>query len=248
VTVAKHAGPVSAVMTIQRRTRGTGFYDYRRLRLVVRVSGKTVVDRLLCANLRCSIGSHHELGLANVWGGPLHEVVLNVFTGGAHCCFESLIALVDGPYRGRLLDKLWGDPGYEGQRVDGQYQFVTADDRFAYEFTAFAASGLPVQVLRIDQHGRFQDVTRSRLELLRSDAREWWNAYLGERGKPDGDVRGVMAAWCADEYRLGDRPACTTELGKALSKGWLAGVGLWPQKKAYVTALLKTLAKWGYAD
>jgi hypothetical protein len=29
---------------------------------------------------------------------------------------------------------------------------------------------------------------------------------------------------------------------------WLAGEGLWPQKKAYVTALLKTLAKWGYTD
>jgi hypothetical protein len=60
--------------------------------------------------------------------------------------------------------------------------------------------------------------------------------------------RGVLAAWCADEYRLGAKAACTAELGKALGKGWLSGAGLWPQNKAYVTALLKKLAKWGYVS
>ena len=89
-------------------------------------------------------------------------------------------------------------------------------------------------------------MTQTRLDLVRADAKMWWHAYVQERGKKDGDVRGVLAAWCADEYRLGDRATCTTELGKALSKGWLAGAGLWPQKQAYVTALLEQLAKWGY--
>ena len=235
-------------MTIESRTRGAGFNDYRKLRLVVKVDGKTVTDRLLCSNLRCSPGSHHMLSLQNVWGGPLDEALLSVYTGGAHCCFEKLIALVDGPFRGRLLDHNFGDPGYGGQRRDGQFQFVTADDRFAYEFTAFAASGLPVQVLTIDPYGRFQDVTQTRLELVRSDAKQWWGAYLRERGKKDGDMRGVLAAWCADEYRLGAKASCIAELGKALGKGWLAGPGLWPQNKAYVTALLKVLAKWGYVS
>jgi hypothetical protein len=248
LTVTRHAGPVSAVMTVQRRARGPGFADYRKLRLVVKVSGKTVVDRLLCANLRCSPGSHHQLGLENVWGGPLDEVVMSVYTGGAHCCFESLIALVDGPFRGRLLDKVWGDPGYEGQRVGGRYQFVTADDRFAYAFTAFAASGLPVQVLTIDPNGRFQDVTQSRLDLVRDDLTQWWGAYVDQRGKTDGDVRGVLAAWCADEVRLGEKAACTAELGKALSRGWLRGPSVWPQNRAYIAAVLKMLAKWGYVS
>jgi hypothetical protein len=235
-------------MTIERRPRGSGFYDYRKLRLVVRNGGRTVVDRLLCSNLRCSIGSHHLLGVQNVWRGPPDEALMSVYTGGAHCCFETLVALVDGPFRGRLLDKNWGDPGYGGRRYHGSFQFVSADDRFAYEFTAFAASGLPVQVWTIDPQARFADVTQTRLDLVRTDAEQWWRAYLTERGKKDGDVRGVLAAWCADEYRLGDRTTCTTELGKALSKGWLAGIGLWPQKQAYVTALLERLARWGYTD
>jgi hypothetical protein len=246
LTVTKHAGPISAVMTIQRRLHGPGFYNYRDLRLVVRNGGKTVVDRLLCSDLRCGPGSNHMLALQNVWGGSLDEAILSIYTGGAHCCFDTLTAFVDGPFRGRVLEKNWGDPGYRGQRHDGSFQFVSADDRFAYEFTAFAASGLPVQVWTIDQHGRFADVTPTRLDLVRSDARQWWKAYVSERGKKDGDIRGVLAAWCADEYRLGDKTTCNTELGKALSKGWLAGAGLWPQNKAYVRALLGTLAKWGY--
>jgi len=246
VTVSKHAGPVSATMTFQRRTRGSGFNDFRRLRLVVRVGGKTVVDRLLCENLRCSPGSHHDLALQNVYDGPLREPVLGVFTGGAHCCFETLIALVDGPHRGRLIDKNWGDPGYEGQLHDGQYEFITNDDRFAYAFTSFAASGMPAQVFTIDPAGKLVDITRTRLDLVRKDAKEWWHAYVAYRGKPDGDIRGVLAAWCADEYQLGDKPACKVELGKALARHWLVGPDVWPQNKAYIAALPRLLAKWGY--
>jgi hypothetical protein len=233
-------------MTIQRRVRGPGFYEFRKLRLVVRVGGRTVVDRLLCANLRCSPGSHHDLALQNVAGGPLREAVMSVFTGGAHCCFETVIALVDGPHRGRLIDRNWGDPGYEGQLHDGRYEFQSADDRFAYAFTDFAASGLPAQVWTIDRSGQLADVTQTRLELVRGDARRWWHAYVSERGKPDGDVRGVLAAWCADQYRLGARPACTAELARALAKHWLVGPNVWPQNKAYIAALARMLAKWGY--
>jgi hypothetical protein len=83
---------------------------------------------------------------------------------------------------------------------------------------------------------------------VRSDAKQWWGAYLRERGKTDGDIRGVLAAWCADEYRLGARGACTAELGKALGKHWLSGPDVWPQNKPYITALLKMLAKWGYVS
>jgi hypothetical protein len=246
LTVTRHVGPVDATMTVQRRARPSGFDDFRKLRLVVRIGGRSVVDRLLCTNLRCSPGSHQGLTLQNVYDGPLREAVLSVFTGGAHCCFETLIALVDGPYRGRLIDRNWGDPGYEGQMHEGRYQFITADDRFAYRFTSFAASGLPVQVWTIDPSGQLADITQTRLELVRGDAKRWWHAYVAQRGKADGDIRGVLAAWCADEYRLGDKAACTTELGTAFAKHWLGGPSIWPQNKAYIAALERTLSKWDY--
>src|SRR5262249_26106832 len=109
------------------------------------------------------------------------------------------------------------------------------------------ASGMPAQVWTIDPAGKLVDITKTRLDLVRNDLKEWWNAYVSQRGKPDGDIRGVLAAWCADEYRLGARTAGTRELAKALSKHWLVGPDVWPQNKAYIAALGKTLAKWGYA-
>jgi len=248
VTVTRHAGSVTAMMSIKRQSRGQGFYNFRSLRLVVRVGGKTIVGQGLCGSERCSIGSHHTLTLENVTGGPLKEAVVSLYTGGAHCCFESAVALVDGPHRGRVLVHNWGDPGYEGHWHDGVYDFITADDRFAYAFTSFAASGLPMLVLTIDPAGHFADVTSTRLDLVKADAKQWWKAYLAERGKPDGEVRGVLAAWCADEYRLGEKPTCITELANALKKGWLHGPGgdIWPQSAKYVAALQRSLAKWGY--
>jgi hypothetical protein len=248
ITVTRHAGPITAVMSFQRLVHPDLFDHYRNLRLVVRNGGKTVVDKLLCSEGRCSPGSRHSLALQNVYGGPLDEAVMSTFTGGAHCCFDTVVALVDGPFRGRVLDHDFGDPGYGGDRRQGTYEFVTADDRFAYAFTDYAASALPVQVMTIDDAGAFADVTSTRLDLVRDDVRTWWRAYLGGRGKKDGDgdIRGVLAAWCADEYRLGEGAACNTELAKALKHGWLTGPSVWPQNAKFVAALKSTLLKWGY--
>ncbi len=213
---------------------------------MVKNGGRTVFSRSLCTPERCSPGSRHTLKLENVWGGSLAEALVELFSGGAHCCFQSLVVLVDGAHPGRLLFHDWGDPGYRGERHDGTFSFVSADDRFAYAFTSFAGSGLPVQVWTIDPAGRFADVTSSRLDLVGSDAKLWWRVYLGQRGKPDADVRGVIAAWCADEYRLGLASACDGELATALKAGYLDGPALWPKNQKFVAALKRSLAKWGY--
>ena len=62
----------------------------------------------------------------------------------------------------------------------------------------------------------------------------------------DSDVRGVVSAWCADEYLLGQKQACNTELASALPKGYLNGSGFWPSGARFVAALQSSLAKWGY--
>lgn len=249
VRLARQVGPVSAVLTMERQAHGEGFFTFRKLRLVLRVHGETVVNRALCNETRCGAGSHHSLALQNVWGSALPEAVVGIYTGGAHCCFDTLVAFPDGALRGRVVEHDFGDPGYRGVRHDGSYQFVTADDRFAYAFTSFAGSGLPVQVLELDPAGRFADVTAERLDLVRADAKVWWRAYTSQRGRPDGDVRGVLAAWCADEYRLGEGAACRSEVARARLKGWLGGPGdLWPSGAKFVTALDRSLKRWGYVS
>jgi len=212
----------------------------------VRNAGTTVLDRRLCTPDRCGPGSQHSLKLENVWGSATPEAVVDLYTGGAHCCFQNLIVLVDGAHPGRMLFHNWGDSGFRGERHDGTFHFVSADDRFAYAFTSFAGSGLPMQVWVIDAGGRFADVTATRLDLVRADARQFWTAYVSQRGKADGDVRGVVAAWCADEYRLGLKQACDTELESALARGYLGGPTGWPANASFVRALHRSLTAWGY--
>jgi hypothetical protein len=233
-------------MTIERRKTSYGAPDSRNLRLVVTVAGKTIFDRALCNPVRCGPGTEQTLSLRNLWGDARPEALLDYYTGGAHCCFATLLVLPDGRRPGKLLSHDWGDPGYRFELHAGAPQLVSADDRFAYEFTAFAASGLPVQVWAVSPAGAFENITQTRLDLVRQDAARWWKAYTSERGKPEGDVRGVLAAWCADEYRLGQKAACDAELGRALARGWIKGVPDWPSNAKYIALVHRDLAAWGY--
>lgn len=246
VTVTRRSGAVRAVMTIERRRSSYGIPDSRDLSLTVTVAGKTVFARKLCSPVRCGLATEQLLSLHNLWGDRLPEAVLDYYTGGAHCCFATLVVLPDGPHPGRLIAHSWGDPGYAIRTHGGTVDLVSADDRFAYAFTAFAASGLPVQVWTIDRAGAFADVTQTRLDLVRKDATQWWKAYTSERGKVDSDTRGVLAAWCADEYRLGDKAVCDAELASALAKGYLQGSNIWPENARFVALLHRELASWGY--
>ena len=98
----------------------------------------------------------------------------------------------------------------------------------------------------IDPAGAFSDVTQTRLDLVRKDAAQWWKAYTSERGRVGSDVRGVLGAWCADEYRLGRKAACEAVLASALAHGYLRGPSIWPENAKFVVLLHKELAAWGY--
>ncbi|HEY4348259.1 MAG TPA: hypothetical protein VGM80_11775 [Gaiellaceae bacterium] len=246
VTIERHSGTVSATLTFERRKERYGAYDFKNMHLLVKNGSAKVLDRGMCAESRCSIASHHILSLRNVWGDAAPEVLLDTYTGGAHCCFESFIVLTDGGHAGRTISPFWGDPGYRLIGHAGTVAFESADDRFAYEFTAFAGSGLPIVLEEIGPHGGLNDVTQTRPDLIKADAKVFWKGYVSERAKADTDVRGVVAAWCADEYRLGLKAGCNAELKTALARGWLAGPGEWPQNAKFIALLHKQLAAWGY--
>ena len=110
--MTKRSGAVTAVMTIERRRSSYGIPDSRDLQLTVTVAGKTVFARKLCTPVRCGLATEQLLSLHNLWGDSLPEAVLDYYTGGAHCCFATLVVLPDGPHPGRLLVHDWGDPGY----------------------------------------------------------------------------------------------------------------------------------------
>ena len=182
-------------MTVQRQAHGDGFFSFRKLRLVVRANGKTVVDRLLCGELRCSPGSHHSLALQNVWGG--------VAAGGGpeRLHRRRTLLLRDADRARRRSVPAAGSSTTTGATPGTRAPATTASTSSSRRTTASPTSsrpsrppGCPRSVLTIDPSARFADITPHRLDLVRTDAKQWWHAYVQFRGKPDGDIRGVLAA------------------------------------------------------
>jgi hypothetical protein len=188
-----------------------------------------------------SVGSSvHVLDLEHT-GEP--DVVVDLYTGGAHCCFiEQVYSFAPSTGSYGVSEHDFGDPGARIVDLghDGRYQFLTADDAFAYRFTDFAASGLPIQILTF-AHGRFTNVTRRYPKLIAKDAAFYFKAF--KRFRSDND--GFVAAWAADEYNLGHRALVSSVLAKELKAGKLHSAQ-YPSAKKFVAALKKFLRREGY--
>ena len=102
-------------------------------------------------------------------------------------------------------------------------------------FTAFAGSGFPPSVLQVD-HGATVDVTRRFPKRIRADAA----ARLKDlrKAKRGDDVRGILAAYVADEYLLNKGSTGTREVDRLRRKGFVT--------KAFKPYLLKKLKAWKY--
>lgn len=170
-------------------------------------------------------------------------MLLDLYTGGAHCCSVLQIFSFD-PATGTyvMTEHDFGDPGYRIKDLggDGQLEFVTADDSFAYAFTDYAASGLPIQILTF-AGGHFTDVTRQYPKLIAKDAARFLKDFKHDLR----DGVGLIAAWAADEDSLGHTSLVSRTLNRELRAGHLralAGVG----GKKFLRELNKLLRKDGY--
>jgi len=179
-------------------------------------------------------------------GSP--DVVVGLYSGGAHCCFVDLVLEPSSPGKYKATSLNLGDPGARLESLPGNpyVAFVTADDSFAYEFTDYAASGLPIKILRVTSH-RVVDVTRHYPQSIRVDANQWLRAFYAQASSHYDDSVGVIAAWAADEYLLGRSAAANRFLDQQAAAGHLNSL-LNPSIKAmaFVSALQKFLARAGY--
>ena len=138
--------------------------------------------------------------VADLDGDGEPEILVDVFSGGAHCCLTARLLTFNGTGY-TSLDIGYGDVGYvlKDADGDGRPELVGYDPRFSAVFTAFAGSGFPPSVLQVDR-GATVDVTRRFPKLIRADAA----ARLKDlrKAKRGDDVRGILAAYVADEYLL----------------------------------------------
>lgn len=163
VAVAGLAGAAPALATTQSAQSGNvkatfTFHgtapNYSRQRLRIERAGKVVYDKPVVAR-RCG----HLCGPGGVHSSSVHvldlehnarpDVVLDLFSGGAHCCFiEQVFSYAAAANTYRRTERDFGDPGAQIKDLghDGRFEFLSADDRFANRFTDFADSGLPIQI------------------------------------------------------------------------------------------------------
>jgi hypothetical protein len=175
------------------------------------------------------------------------DVLLHLWSGGAHCCIIDQIyswSAASSTYG--VVERSWGDlrPRLQDLASNGQLEFLTGDDRFAYAFTSYAHSGFPIEIF-IFRSGTFIDVTRSYRSLVAADARKWLKAYRANVHRSE--CLGYLAAWAADEYLLGKRAQVRHTLQHENSLGHLRGeLPSSPSGRRYIRQLERLLHKDGY--
>lgn len=99
----------------------------------------------------------------------------------------------------------WGNTAYSISDLnkDGLPELQSGDDRFAYAFSSYAASGYPLKVWRYED-GQLQDATEQYPEAIRQSAEQNWQNVLRAQTESR-EVRGYLAAYLADQYALGSR-------------------------------------------
>lgn len=141
--------------------------------------------------------------LRDLTNDRIPEVIVETYTGGAHCCNETTIhgwqnnqftTVNTGPLDG-------GGGRFEDIDGDRKAEFVTVDNAFFYAFSSYAGSFPPTRIYQY-RPGKLINVTRNYPKLLRSHA---WQMYqsIQERGS-DTDRNGVLAAYVAQKILLGE--------------------------------------------
>jgi hypothetical protein len=239
-SITHGAGDVSATLEWDRADLGVGDARLFVTRAGVRYD-LTIVDIcdigcILVPDDPATKPAESMLKIADLDGDGEPEVLVDTFSGGAHCCLTTRLLTWDGTgYQPR--DIAWRDVSYQLRDADGdgRLELVGADPRFSSVFTAFAASAFPPRVLQVVQ-GAPVDVTRRFPALVRADAkRRLRDLRAARRGA---DIRGVLAAYVADQYLLGRGSVGTAEVDRQHRKGRVS--------KGFKALLLKRLKSWHY--
>jgi subtilisin-like proprotein convertase family protein len=243
-TLTARRGSLSATVTFTERN-----FQFSKTGIAIVRAGKKVLDTRL-TRLRgcrdCDSFRPTHLSFRDLDGGE-PELILEMFTGGAHCCSVTLLLRWDArsrSYKSKLVS--WGNYGYRLVDLDGDKlpEFSAFDERFVYAFTAYVFSAAPVQISQY-RNGALIDVTREFPREIEKEAAELKATYTKERKAKDVDLRGFIAAYVADLYLLDRGEEAQAFLRQAQARGDLRGFD-GPTGAKYITALTKFLRANGY--
>lgn len=250
-SVKKSAGVVTAKVSYTPGDRRHS-KDYKRIRLTITGHGKAVRNVSLAPN--STSYTRPLLALVDLNGDGVPDPIVDTYSGGAHCCSTSSIALSTASGYGDPITQPWGDYGYQMKDLGGTPtpEFVSADDRFAYAFTSYAGSIPAIKIVAADGP-LFHDVTRTFPDAIRAEVARitpyWDDAAKSADGDPEG-VQAVTAAWVADLALLGDLAGAKAVIDKTTAAGFMTGGPKedWENAKTYAGQLSYDLEHWGYLD
>ncbi|MEO0759042.1 MAG: hypothetical protein AAFY78_19465 [Cyanobacteria bacterium J06648_16] len=245
-TETASAGNVSATLSVdgpgQGICGGTATLEILRGEQTYR----SIVGEGLEAETYCVVS---DLQVQDLDGNGEPEITLNTYSGGAHCCFFSLIYAYDAAQnRYSPLHHFWGNGGHAIRDLDqdGLPEFVSDDDRFAYAFTSYVGSRYPLQI-RQYREGTLQNVTDQFPEQVYDHAYWLWTDYQNlVANRPVGAAndwseveQAVLAAYLADKYLLGQG-----------EDGWHRVIAAyqWPDREDFFRKLSNFLGEAGYLD
>jgi hypothetical protein len=175
------------------------------------------------------------------------EAMLDLSTGGAHCClYTTFFRYIAGQYVRQVHN--WSNPGYRLRDLgaDGRPEFLTGDDRFNYAFSCYACSGVPVLIQRYER-GRLVNVTRRFPKTIRADAASWWAVYK-KAVRLHVSPTGILPVYLADECLVGRGVAGWARVRKAVARpDWpKLAEPRWRNRARYLAAVRRFLVKTGY--
>ena len=176
-------------------------------------------------------------------GSP--QVVLELYSGGANCCFIDQIFSYDpGTMAYVKTEHDFADAGATIKRLNGQYRFVSADGAFKYAFTDGADSGEPLQIWQFTAGG-FVDVTRHYPGMIRKDAAFWIRIFghtsttasaCSPRGPPTRNCSATTVRFRPRSGPSWPRAICARPPGRCYFAGGAK----------FIRSLNRTLVKLGY--
>lgn len=132
------------------------------------------------------------------------EVVVQTFTGGAHCC----LATTTYTWQNEQFNPIYfgyldgGGGEFIDLNGDGLMEFVTFDNAFLYSFSSYAGSYPPSVVLTYE-NGTYRDTTPQFTNYLEDIAAGMRFTVEGPEFADRADKNGVLAGYVAQNIRLG---------------------------------------------
>lgn len=153
-------------------------------------------------------------------------VLVELSNGGNICCRYTRVYSYQGSSNSySALTFKWlgfSKPAWRELNHDGTVEAIDGDGRFRYRFACGGCSPYPILVWAF-REGHFVNVTRDYPTIVSKQAAALRQQYVKQRGsRYFRDVRGVLAAYIADEYLLGNGAVGWRLVGDAARGGYLA--------------------------